>query len=144
MARAETASASLRSDSIQGLAKSIAKPAYRRLLNAEPLLRRTVPALIVAFLITICVGAVVQVLEQRRQLIVQARAAIEALADVTAAQLDHSGRDLRGNSGRTSATLERALPVWADADLTILVADSEGHNYRQHTCRSRETWTSTP
>jgi two-component system cell cycle sensor histidine kinase PleC len=86
MARAETASASLRSDSIQGLAKSIAKPAYRRLLNVEPLLRRTVPALIVAFLITICVGAVVQVLEQRRQLIVQSRQAIEALADVTAAR----------------------------------------------------------
>ena len=50
MARAETASASLRPDSIQGLAKSIAKPAYRRLLSAEPLLRRAVPVLIIAFL----------------------------------------------------------------------------------------------
>ena len=58
MARADTASASLRSDSIQGLAKSIAKPAYRRLLSAEPLLRRAVPVLIIAFLITICIGAV--------------------------------------------------------------------------------------
>ena len=126
MARAETASASLRSDSIQGLAKSIAKPAYRRLLNVEPLLRRAVPALIIAFLITICVGAVVQVLEQRRQLFVQARQTIEALADVTAVQLDHSGRDLRANSNRTSAALEHALPAWADAGLSILVADSEG------------------
>ena len=68
MARAETASASLRSDSIQGLANSIAKPAYRRLLSAEPLLRRAVPVLIVAFLVTICVGALVQVLEQRQGL----------------------------------------------------------------------------
>ena len=126
MARAETASASLRSDPIQGLAKSIAKPAYRRLLNAEPLLRRAVPALIVAFLITICVGAVVQVLEQRRQLFVQARQSIEALADVTAVQLDHSGRDLRANSNRTSAALARALPAWAETGLSILVADSEG------------------
>ena len=126
MARAETASASLRSDSIQGLAKSIAKPAYRRLLNVEPLLRRTVPALIVAFLITICVGAVVQVLEQRRQLIVQSRQAIEALADVTATQLEHSGRDLRGNSSRTSAALEHIPPAWADAELSIVVADSDG------------------
>ena len=39
MARADTASASLRSDSIKGLAQSIANPAYRRLLTAEPLLR---------------------------------------------------------------------------------------------------------
>ena len=49
MARAEAAGASARSDSIKGLAQSIAKPAYRRLLTAEPALRRAVPALIVAF-----------------------------------------------------------------------------------------------
>ena len=58
MARAEVASASVRSDSIKGLAQSIAKPAYRRLLTAEPALRRAVPALIIAFLVTICVGAI--------------------------------------------------------------------------------------
>ena len=68
MARADTASASAHPDSIKGLAQSIAKPAYRRLLNAEPLLRRAVPVLIIAFLATICVGALVQVLDHRRQL----------------------------------------------------------------------------
>ena len=72
MARAEAASASARSDSIKGLAQSIAKPAYRRLLTAEPALRRAVPVLIIAFLLTICVGAVVQVLEHRRQVGVEA------------------------------------------------------------------------
>jgi two-component system cell cycle sensor histidine kinase PleC len=127
MARAEAASASLRPDSIQGLAKSIAKPAYRRLLSAEPLLRRAVPVLIIAFLITICVGAAVQVLEQRRQATVEARQAIEALADNLALELDRPTRDLRGNSGRSSAALEHALPAWAaSADREILVADSEG------------------
>jgi hypothetical protein len=30
---------------VKGLAQSIAKPAYRRLLTAEPALRRAVPAL---------------------------------------------------------------------------------------------------
>ena len=50
MARAEVASASVSSDSIKGLAQSIAKPAYRRLLTAEPALRRAVPALILAYL----------------------------------------------------------------------------------------------
>ena len=72
MARAETASASLRSDSIKGLAQSIANPAYRRLLTAEPVLRRAVPVLIVAFMLTICIGAAVQVLEHRRQVVVDA------------------------------------------------------------------------
>ena len=60
MARAGLASASAHPDSIKGLAQSIANPAYRRLLNAEPLLRRAVPVLIIAFLLTICVGALVQ------------------------------------------------------------------------------------
>ena len=127
MARAEAASASLRPDSIQGLAKSIAKPAYRRLLSAEPLLRRAVPVLIVAFLITICIGAAVQVLEQRRQATVEARHAIEALADNLALELDRPARDFRGNSGRTSAALEHGLPAWtAGGDREILVADSDG------------------
>ncbi len=127
MARAETASASLRSDSIQGLAKSIAKPAYRRLLSAEPLLRRAVPVLIIAFLITVCVGAAVQVLEQRRQAIVEVRQAIEALADELALELDRQPRDIRGTPGRTAAAIEQALPVWAaNGDRAVLVADADG------------------
>ena len=67
MARADTASASVRSDSIKGLAQSIAKPAYRRLLTAEPALRRAVPALIIVFLLTICVGAFVQIVDEPQE-----------------------------------------------------------------------------
>jgi len=51
MARAHAANACVKSDSIKGLAQSIAKPAYHRLLIAEPALRRAVPTLIIAFLI---------------------------------------------------------------------------------------------
>ena len=67
MARAHAANACVQSDSIKGLAQSIAKPAYHRLLTAEPALRRAVPTLIIAFLITICLGAFVQVIDQSRQ-----------------------------------------------------------------------------
>jgi two-component system, cell cycle sensor histidine kinase PleC len=127
MARADAASASLRSDSIQGLAKSIAKPAYRRLLHAEPLLRRAVPALIIAFLITICVGAVVEVLEQRRQAMRDARQAVEALADQITLTLEYTGRDVRGNPNRNSAAIERIMPAWAAAaDRLVLLADADG------------------
>ena len=61
MARAESASASAHSDSIKGLAQAVARPAYRRLLTAEPFLRRAVPVLIVAFLATLGVAAFVDV-----------------------------------------------------------------------------------
>ena len=80
MARAEAASASVRSDSIKGLAQSIAKPAYRRLLTAEPALRRAVPALIIAFLLTICVGAFVQILDHRRHAVAELSRQIDAAA----------------------------------------------------------------
>ncbi|HYA05146.1 MAG TPA: ATP-binding protein [Xanthobacteraceae bacterium] len=127
MARADTASASLRSDSIKGLAQSIAKPAYRRLLTAEPLLRRAVPVLIVAFMLTICVGAAVQVLEHRRQVVFDATQTIEALADHFAATLDHPARDDGSRQPRSSAALDRALPAWAaGAGRRILVADGDG------------------
>ena len=87
MARAGVASASAHSDSIKGLAQSIAKPAYRRLLTAEPLLRRAVPVLIIAFLATIAVGAVVQLLDHRRQTLSDMELTLDAVADLAAERL---------------------------------------------------------
>jgi two-component system cell cycle sensor histidine kinase PleC len=127
MARADTASASLRSDSIKGLAQSIAKPAYRRLLTAEPLLRRAVPVLIIAFMLTICIGAAVQVLEHRRQVVYEATRAIEALADHLATELDRPARDGRPRLARAADALEQALPAWAaGAGRRVLIADADG------------------
>ena len=111
MARAEVASASIRSDSIKGLAQSIAKPAYRRLLTAEPALRRAVPALIIAFLLTICVGTVVQILDHRRQAIFDLTKQIEACADVLVERLDQNLTD--DSRARIQGELEHAIPSWA-------------------------------
>src|SRR5712672_2950037 len=91
MARAHAASPCVQSDSIKGLAQSIAKPAYHRLLTAEPALRRAVPTLIIAFLITICIGAFVQVIDQSRQKRASMKRDVSALADLLAERLDHIG-----------------------------------------------------
>ncbi len=88
MARAHAADACVQSDSIKGLAQSIAKPAYHRLLIAEPTLRRAVPILIIAFLITICLGAFVQVLDQYRQKRGATKRELAALADVLVERID--------------------------------------------------------
>src|SRR5579864_2079002 len=88
MARAHAASACVQSDSIKGLAQSIAKPAYHRLLLAEPTLRRAVPTLIIAFLITIFLGAFVQVLDQNRQKHAAAERDLVSLADYLAERID--------------------------------------------------------
>src|SRR5258707_3073660 len=101
MARAHAANACVQSDSIKGLAQSIAKPAYHRLLIAEPALRRAEPTLIIAFLITICLGAFVQVVDQNRQQRAAMKRDVAALADLLAERLDRIG----------SAREERAATV---------------------------------
>ncbi len=126
MARAETASASPRSDSIKGLAQSIARPAYRRLLIAEPALRRAVPALIVAFLITIAAGAVVQILDHRRQAIADAIRDMDNLADLAAERIERLAHEQRPFSARE--LLERAAPARATGSgRRLLLADADGN-----------------
>ena len=115
MARAGLASASAHPDSIKGLAQSIAKPAYRRLLTAEPLLRRAVPVLIIAFLATICVGAVVQVLDQRRQTLNTAVLSLDAVADLAAERLQQPLKQLADAAERPQEVLAQVLPPWAVA-----------------------------
>src|SRR5262245_17000160 len=127
MARAEVASASVSSDSIKGLAQSIAKPAYRRLLTAEPALRRAVLALIIAFLVTICVGAFVQVLDHRRQAIVDLFKQMEAGADVLAERLDRARGDRTDFDSRVQGELDGLSPTWLRAHgRHLLVANADG------------------
>src|SRR5205085_12541869 len=118
MARAHAANACVQSDSIKGLAQSIAKPAYHRLLTAEPALRRAVPTLIIAFLITICLGAFVQVIDQTRQKRSTMKRDIAALADILGERIDR----LTAVRAERTATIERMqnilpglLPAWGNA-----------------------------
>src|ERR1700724_265044 len=118
MARAHAASACVQSDSIKGLAQSIAKPAYHRLLIAEPALRRAVPTLIIAFLITICLGAFVQVVDQSRQKRASLKRDLAAVADYLAERIDRiaSVRQDRGATyERLQLTLPSLIPSWAVA-----------------------------
>jgi len=126
MMKSHAAGACGPSDSIKGLAQSIAKPAYSRLLNAEPLMRRAVPILIVAFLITIGIGAVVQVLDQMRQKRNATDHDIAALADLIAARLD--GLDAaRLSAGRLQGLLPTLIPSWGlAAERHIVVAAAHG------------------
>jgi len=127
MARAETASASVRSDSIKGLAQSIAKPAYRRLLTAEPALRRAVPALIIAFLLTICVGAFVQILEHRRQVIGEIFKQMEAGADILAERIDRARGGRADFDSRIQGELDRLSPHWVRSPgRLLLVTNADG------------------
>ena len=124
MARAGVASASSRSDSIKGLAQSIAKPAYRRLLTAEPLLRRAVPVLIIAFLATICVGALVQAIDHRWQTLNNMVVELDAAAELAVERLQKPPADA---IERPQDVLSRALPPWATtAGRRFILTNAEG------------------
>jgi two-component system, cell cycle sensor histidine kinase PleC len=127
MARAGVASASSHPDSIKGLAQSVANPAYRRLLNAEPLLRRAVPVLIIAFLATICVGALVQVLDHRRQTLTNDFVSLEAVADLAAERLQRPSRKGTETIDQPQLALGRVLPSWAmPAGRRFLLTNADG------------------
>jgi two-component system cell cycle sensor histidine kinase PleC len=118
MARAHAADACVQSDSIKGLAQSIAKPAYHRLLLAEPALRRAVPTLIIAFLITICLGAFVQVIDQTRQKRASTKRDLTAIADLLAERLDRIAsvrQDRTTSFERLQLLLPGLIPSWANA-----------------------------
>jgi two-component system, cell cycle sensor histidine kinase PleC len=118
MARVHAANACVQSDSIKGLAQSIAKPAYHRLLIAEPALRRAVPTLIIAFLITICLGAFVQVLDQTRQQRASIKRDLAAVADILAERLDHIASIRQDRAARIEHLqnlLPGLIPAWAKA-----------------------------
>src|SRR5262245_52086800 len=116
MGRAEIASACARPDSIKGLAQSIARPAYRRLLNAEPALRRAVPALIVAFLVTVGIGAVIQAFAHRNQAIADVVEDVELVAEILSDRLDQAAGDSRSDVAvPVQRAMERGLPRLASA-----------------------------
>src|SRR3954466_9498969 len=148
MSRADAANACVQSDSIKGLAQSIAKPAYHRLLIAEPALRRAVPTLIIAFLITICLGAFVQVVDQTRQkrlgipphtpappppLPPRIRRPISALPALLAERIDRltSARQERlKNIESLPALLPDLIPSWGAASGRHVIVTSAGLDRR--------------
>ena len=106
------ASASTNTDSIKGLAQSIAGPAYRRLLVAEPALRRAVPLLIIAFLVTMAIGAAVQVHDHRRQAIGAIANDFEAVADLAAERFERTATAAKDRApGLTQELLYQAVPA---------------------------------
>ena len=122
------ASASPSSDSIKGLAQSIARPAYRRLLVAEPALRRAVPVLIIAFLATMAFGAGVQVHDHRRQAIAAIVTDIGQTGELIGTRLNHAVAAANNDPiRRAQELLDQTLPPHATlGGREILISDIDG------------------
>jgi two-component system cell cycle sensor histidine kinase PleC len=80
------------------LAQAVARPAYRRLLTAEPFLRRAVPVLIVAFLVTLGIAAFVDVRERLRQTVVKSAEELDLTAILIAERIDRVAASETGDA----------------------------------------------
>jgi two-component system cell cycle sensor histidine kinase PleC len=126
MARANAASASAHSQSIRGLARSLTRPNYQRLVHAEPALRRVVPILIIAFIVTVALGAFVQVLEHRREAISDTKSHL-ALFALAAAEEFVQRTTQSGETAERNQLLRAALPAQATgAGRRYFIADGDG------------------
>src|SRR6478609_6457680 len=140
MARAESASASAHSDSIKGLAQAVARPAYRRLLTAEPFLRRAVPVLIVAFLVTLGVAAVVDIRERLRQAIFKSADELDLAATIMVERMERLALNESGEPVARAfraferidwprATLGGRMVLLTDASNTIISTQPSLNGY---------------
>jgi two-component system cell cycle sensor histidine kinase PleC len=87
MARADAAIAPLRASTTQGIARSLADPAYQKILAAEPWLRRIVPAMMVVFLGLLAFIAYVHATTSRVESLNDAVADMEVVSALYASEL---------------------------------------------------------
>ncbi|TPL82535.1 PAS domain S-box protein [Mesorhizobium sp. B2-3-13] len=85
-----------RSDGLAGNTRLIAEPAYKRLLAAEPLLRRSIPALIVIFLLVIAALRVLSLMNERDDIERDAKAILTLGAAQLASSLATTSDTLPG------------------------------------------------
>ena len=99
-----------RGDGLAGSTRLIAEPAYRRLLAAEPLLRRSIPALIIIFLVVVAALRFLSLMNERDDVERDAKAILALAAGQLASSIavDPNGasvaiQDLLENTGRQGA-----------------------------------------
>jgi two-component system cell cycle sensor histidine kinase PleC len=125
MGHAPAANATIRVHA-RGLARCLTRPAYQRLAEAEPILRRAVPILIVVFLAAVALGAAVQILDHRRQALADAE---QDLALLTLAASEYLARRLEESAtpAQAQAALAEAMPRGAlRFDRIFFVTDTGG------------------
>ncbi|WP_202911138.1 ATP-binding protein [Ancylobacter sp. TS-1] len=129
MARANAAGASVRVQAMRGLARSVARPAYQRLVDAEPFMRKAVPALIIAFIASIAIAAVVQIRAYRTDAIANAK---DELALFAAAIASETGRHAAGIIAPDALLRESLLPRAAEDGRRYGLIDASGKVVATH------------
>src|SRR5688572_25086310 len=102
--------------SVSGHARLIARPAYQKLLAAEPLLKRLIPVLIVIFLSIVGLARFVELYQLKLDREHEARDMITMIASVLSAELDAAPSQQALSKMDLLNTLADALPPGATSD----------------------------
>ncbi|WP_419913241.1 PAS domain-containing sensor histidine kinase [Hoeflea sp.] len=110
---------------LAGHAKLFAKPAYSRLVKAEPVLKRSIPVLIVAFLIVIAAARMTDLLNERGKLESNAKqaTALTALAGAAALTTESSAFESQ-HRWYVELTISDTLPATLITDGRFLLVSS--------------------
>ena len=126
MARANAASGSASAGTLQGLARALTQPGYRRMAEYEPWLRRLVPLLVAVFMTVLAVGAIVQCREARDRAVSDAVGDLEMVAALAADQFNVALA--HHPEMKPAEALQRLLPGRALSEgRQILVSDLSGN-----------------
>ncbi len=126
MARANATHGPASAGTLQGLARALTQPGYRRMADYEPWLRRLVPLLVAVFMTVLAIGAILQCREARDRAVSDAVGDLEMVASLAADQLD--GALARHPDVRPIDALERLLPGRAlTPGRQILISDLAGN-----------------
>lgn len=129
MARSHAASGFARPYNLSGIARSIACPAYRRLVAAEPVLRWSVPLLIALFLVVIGVGAAVQIMDSRSRAISETSEELTLVTSLAAAEFSRAAAVAKPGEfiAAAQAFMRKGVPPQALKDgRALVIADPTG------------------
>ncbi len=127
MARSFAAITPARAHSLQGLARSLAHPTYLKLVDAEPWLRRLVPAMMVAFLIALGSMAYLQSTSGRDETLNDAFGDIDVLASLVSSDLTRQAQSLDPSAPTPRDVLGTVVPRHAlRGQRFIVLTDTQG------------------
>ncbi|RWC51063.1 PAS domain-containing sensor histidine kinase [Mesorhizobium sp.] len=128
-----------RSDGLAGNTRLIAEPAYRRLLAAEPLLRRSIPVLIITFLIVIAALRVLSLMNERDDVERNAKAILTLAAGQLASSLATTSdtvpgaiQDLLETTSRQGAMGRSHVLVITDSAFKIVAVTPRSMPWQGH------------
>ncbi len=133
MARAEAASVPVRASTVLGVTRTSGHAGHHHVAVVEPWMRHAVPLLLVVFLGTLLVGAILHGIDSRNATLADATTEIDLIAALSASDIalklaarQTDGRNTQALASAAQSVFERAVPPGALARNRLLAVTDAG------------------